>query len=64
MQTEQTKLAVLREAVDRADQLAISQARMIETQNAYLTHQDSYIKSLERRVKELESEVSELRCAI
>lgn len=63
-QSESTKLAVLREAVDRADQLAISQARMIDTQSNYLTHQDSYIKSLERRVRELESEVNELRCAV
>jgi transposase len=63
-QTESTKLAVLREAVDRADTLAIAQAKLIDTQGAYLSQQDSYIKSLERRVRELESQINELRCAV
>lgn len=63
-QPDLTKIAVLREAVDRADTLAIAQARLIDTQSSYLTQQDSYIKSLERKVRELESQVSELRCAV
>lgn len=63
-QPESTKLAVLREAVDRADTLAIAQAKLIDTQGAYLNQQDSYIKSLERRVQQLESEIRELRCAV
>lgn len=63
-QTDATKIAVLREAVDRADTLSVAQARLIDTQGAYLNQQDSYIKSLERRVRELESQINELRCAM
>lgn len=63
-QPDSTKIAVLREAVDRADTLAIAQARLIDTQGSYLTQQESYIKSLERKCRELESQISELRCAV
>lgn len=58
------KIAVLREAVDRADTLSIAQSKTIDTQAAYLNMQDNYIKSLEKRLRELEGEVSELRCAL
>ena len=64
LQSELTKLAVLREAVDRADTLAIAQARLIDTQSSYLTQQEIYIKSLEQKCRELESQISELRCAV
>lgn len=63
-QPDSTKLAVLREAVDRADMLAIAQAKLIDTQSEYLTQQNNYITSLERRLRELESEIAELRCAV
>lgn len=64
LQSDSTKIAVLREAVDRADTLAITQARLIDTQSNYLTQQESYIKSLERKCRDLESQISELRCAV
>lgn len=52
-----TKLAVLREAVERADYFAAAQTKTIETQ-------DEMIALLKQRIKQLESEVLELRCAL
>lgn len=48
------KHAVLREAIDRADTLAVSQAKVIEMQ-------DELISGLKARVRQLESELSELK---
>lgn len=54
---DKTKLAVLREAVERADHLAATQTRLIESQEAL-------IATLQARIKTLESELSEARCAL
>jgi two-component sensor histidine kinase len=54
---DKTKLAVLREAVERADHLAVIQMRLIESQEAL-------IATLQARIKTLESELSEVRCAL
>lgn len=54
---EKTKLAVLREAIDRADNLATVQAQLIDTQ-------EQFIQDLKARVKFLESELSEARTAL
>lgn len=54
---EKTKLAVLREAVDRADHLAVTQTKLIESQ-------DMLIQTLQARIKTLESELAEARCAM
>lgn len=54
---DQTKLAVLREAIDRADALAAMQARMIE-------QQEEMLEMLRTKVRALESENRELRGAL
>jgi hypothetical protein len=54
---DKTKLAVLREAVERADMLASTQTKLIESQEAL-------IETLQRRIRTLESELSEARAAI
>jgi len=54
---DKTKLAVLREAVERADHLAVIQMRLIESQ-------ETLIATLQARIKTLESELSEVRCAL
>lgn len=54
---DKTKLAVLREAVERADHLAATQMRLVESQEAL-------IATLQARIKTLESELSEMRCAL
>lgn len=52
-----TKIAVLREAVDRADAHAAVQAKLVEAQQAL-------IDTLQLRIKRLESELSEARSVI
>ncbi len=54
---DKTKFAVLREAVDRADTLASTQAKLIESQ-------EMLIATLQRRIRTLESELSEARAAL
>ena len=54
---DKTKLAVLREAVERADHLAVIQMRLIESQ-------ETLIATLQARIKTLESELFEVRCAL
>lgn len=54
---DKTKLAVLREAVDRADNLAMVQAQLVATQ-------EQLIQDLKRRIVTLESELSEARTAL
>ena len=54
---DKTKLAVLREAVDRADALTGTQAKLIESQ-------ELLIATLQRRIRTLESELSEARAAL
>lgn len=54
---EKTKLAVLREAIDRADNLATVQAQLITTQ-------EQFIQDLKKRIAFLESELSEARTAL
>jgi hypothetical protein len=54
---DKSKLAVLREAVDRADNLATVQAQLIETQ-------EQFIQDLKKRIAFLESELSEARTAL
>jgi hypothetical protein len=49
------RVAALREAVERADTLAVVQARLID-------NQQRIIELLEGRVKTLESMVAELKC--
>lgn len=49
------KLAALREAVERADQLTAVQER-------YLKSQELLIEQLTARIRRLESELSEVRC--
>lgn len=58
------RIAVLREAVDRADALASTQAMLIATQREYMKLQDAYVQSIERRVREMESQIAEMRCAL
>jgi chromosome segregation ATPase len=54
---DRTKLAVLREAIDRADNLATVQAQLISSQ-------EQHIQDLKARVKFLESELAEARTAL
>lgn len=54
---DKTKLAVLREAIDRADNLATVQAQLISSQ-------EQHIQDLKARVKFLESELAEARTAL
>lgn len=54
---DKTKLAVLREAIDRADNLASVQAQLISSQ-------EQHIQDLKARIKLLESELSEARTAL
>jgi len=54
---EKTRLAVLKEAVDRAANLAATQAKLIESQ-------EMLIATLQRRIRTLESELSEARAAL
>jgi len=54
---DRTKLAVLREAVDRADNLAMVQAQLI-------TSQEQHIQDLRRRIATLESELAETKTAL
>jgi len=51
-----SKFAVLREAVERADTLAVVQARLID-------NQARVIELLELRIKHLESTIAELKCS-
>lgn len=50
-----SRYAALREAVERADTLAVVQARLID-------NQQRVIELLEARIKTLESMVAELKC--
>lgn len=50
-----SKHAALREAVERADTLAVVQARLID-------NQARVIELLETRIKHLESTIAELKC--
>lgn len=53
MDTDQvTKLAVLREAVDRADTLATTQAKLILNQEQLITNLESRIRFLESLLSE------------
>ena len=54
---DRTNLAVLREAIDRADNLATVQAQLISSQ-------EQHIQDLKARVKFLESELAEARTAL
>jgi hypothetical protein len=54
---DRTKIAVLREAVDRADNLAVTQARLIVVQ-------EEMIETLKETVRLLESHNAELRLAV
>jgi hypothetical protein len=54
---DRTKMAVLREAVDRADNLAVTQAKLI-------TVQEQTIETLRETIRRLESENAELRLAV
>ena len=54
---DKAKLAVLREAVDRADNLAAVQSQLILTQ-------EQLIKDLYSRITSLESLVAELKTAL
>jgi len=51
-----TRYAALREAVERADTLAVVQARLVD-------NQQRVIELLEQRIKHLESMVAELKCS-
>ena len=55
--SDDKKLAVLREAVERADMLASTQAKLIESQ-------ELLISTLQRRIKQLESELFEARAVL
>ena len=61
---EQTKLAVLKEAVDRADNLASVQAQLITTQEQTIVEQRALITDLRERIKSLEGINSELKTAL
>lgn len=68
---EKTKLAVLREAIDRADnlasvqaQLAASQAQVIAAQDIAIQDLKSQITDFKVRIRSLESEISELKIAL
>jgi hypothetical protein len=50
-----SRYAALREAVERADTLAVVQARLVD-------NQQRVIELLEARIKTLESMVAELKC--
>jgi hypothetical protein len=54
---DKAKLAVLREAIDRADNLAVVQTQLISTQ-------EQLIQDLRLRVVTLEGQVSELKTAL
>lgn len=54
---DKAKLAVLREAIDRADNLAVVQTQLISTQ-------EQLIQDLRLRVSTLEGQVSELKTAL
>jgi hypothetical protein len=54
---DKAKLAVLREAIDRADNLAVVQTQLISTQ-------EQLIQDLRLRVATLEGQVSELKTAL
>lgn len=57
LQFSGVKLAVLREAVDRADTLSAVQAKLIETQS-------QMIEDLRAKVSALQSECSELKTCL
>lgn len=54
---DKAKLAVLREAIDRADNLAVVQAQLISTQ-------EHLIQDLRSRIAILEGQMSELKTAL
>lgn len=54
---DKAKLAVLREAIDRADTLATVQAQLISTQ-------EQVIQDLRLQITALQSQVSELKTAL
>ena len=54
---DRTKMAVLREAVDRADNLAVTQAKLIVVQ-------EEMIETLKETVRLLDSQNAELRLAV
>ncbi|NBS67352.1 hypothetical protein EBT31_00360 [bacterium] len=54
---DKAKLAVLREAIDRADTLATVQAQLISTQ-------EQVIQDLRLQIAALQSQVSELKTAL
>ena len=54
---DRTKLAVLKEAVERADMLASSQAQTIEMQNEVIVMQRA-------RIRQLESQMAEYKAAL
>lgn len=59
-----TKLAVLREAVDRADNLAHVQAQLITAQENTIQDLKVQLADMRARIKTLESENSELKTAL
>lgn len=59
-----TKLAVLREAVDRADNLAYVQAQLITSQQNQIQDLKDQLADMRTRIKTLESENSELKTAL
>lgn len=58
------KLAVLREAVDRADNLAYVQAQLITNQQNQIQDLKDQLADMRTRLKTLESENSELKTAL
>jgi hypothetical protein len=54
---DRSRIAVLKEAIERADQLATVHAQLIATQ-------EQLIQDLRTRIKTLESDNSELRTAV
>jgi hypothetical protein len=59
-----TKIAVLREAVDRADNLAYVQAQLITNQQNQIQDLKDQLADMRTRLKTLESENSELKTAL
>lgn len=59
-----SKLAVLREAVDRADNLAYVQAQLITSQQNQIQDLKDQLADMRTRLKTLQSENSELKTAL
>lgn len=61
--TDHAKLAVLREAVERADALTATQAELIKTQSRLLKRTDERYRELESRYRELKKRLREMQDA-